>query len=91
MFLRDIATLRTDLPLIASVDDLLWKGPTPAFPLMANHLDNAKFSKKLWARTYLALHRCIGIGGRLLHLLIDAVCGHRSYTRAVEGFLRGDE
>ncbi len=28
---RDIATLRTDLPLFSSVDELLWNGPTPAF------------------------------------------------------------
>jgi 5'-3' exonuclease len=48
---RDIATLRTDLPLFSSVDDLLWKGPTPAFPHMANRLDNAKFSKKRAPRT----------------------------------------
>jgi 5'-3' exonuclease len=43
---RDIATLRTDLPLFATVDDLLWKGPTPAFLPMADRLDKAKFSKK---------------------------------------------
>jgi 5'-3' exonuclease len=43
---RDMATLRTDLPLFASVDDLLWKGPTPAFPPMADRLDKARFSKK---------------------------------------------
>jgi 5'-3' exonuclease len=43
---RDIATLRTDLPLFATVDDLLWKGPTPAFPPMADRLDKATFSKK---------------------------------------------
>ena len=43
---RDIATLRTDLPLFASVDDLLWQGPTIAFPPMADSLDKAKFSKK---------------------------------------------
>lgn len=43
---RDIATLRTNLPLFATVDDLLWKGPTPAFPPMADRLDKAKFSKK---------------------------------------------
>ena len=43
---RDIATLRSDLPLFATVDDLLWKGPTPAFPPMADRLDKAKFSKK---------------------------------------------
>jgi 5'-3' exonuclease len=43
---RDIATLRTDLPLFATVDDLLWKGPTPAFAPVADRLDKAKFSKK---------------------------------------------
>jgi len=43
---RDIATLRTDLPLFATVDDLLWKGPTPAFPPMAARMDKATFSKK---------------------------------------------
>jgi 5'-3' exonuclease, C-terminal SAM fold len=43
---RDIATLRTDLPLFATVDELLWKGPTPAFPSMAVRLDKATFSKK---------------------------------------------
>ncbi|MGF7183720.1 5'-3' exonuclease [Tunturiibacter psychrotolerans] len=43
---RDLATLRTDLPLFATVDDLLWTGPTPAFPPMADRLDKAKFSVK---------------------------------------------
>ena len=43
---RDIATLRTNLPLFATVDELLWKGPTAAFPPMAERLDKAKFSKK---------------------------------------------
>jgi 5'-3' exonuclease len=43
---RDLATLRTDLPLFGTVDDLLWTGPTPAFPSMADRLDRAKFSVK---------------------------------------------
>jgi len=43
---RDLATLRTDLPLFATVDELLWRGPTPAFPPMADRLDKAKFSGK---------------------------------------------
>jgi 5'-3' exonuclease len=46
LLFRDIATLRTDLPLFATVDELLWKGPTLAFPPMAERLDEAKFSKK---------------------------------------------
>ncbi len=43
---RDLATLRTDLPLFATVDDLLWAGPGPAFAPMADRLDKAKFSVK---------------------------------------------
>ena len=43
---RDLATLRTDLPLFAAVDELLWRGPTPAFPPSADRLDKAKFSLK---------------------------------------------
>jgi 5'-3' exonuclease len=43
---RDLATLRTDLSLFATVDDLLWTGPTPAFAAMADRLDGAKFSVK---------------------------------------------
>jgi 5'-3' exonuclease len=36
---RDLATLRTDIPLFDSVDDLQWKGPTPAFAPLAARLD----------------------------------------------------
>ena len=35
---RDLATLRTDIDLFKSVDDLKWKGPTPAFKAMAERL-----------------------------------------------------
>jgi 5'-3' exonuclease len=35
---RDLATLRTDIDLFRSVDDLKWKGPTPAFKAMAARL-----------------------------------------------------
>ena len=38
---RDLATLRTDIPLFASVDDLRWNGPTPAFAPLAARLDAA--------------------------------------------------
>ncbi len=48
---RDIATLRTDLPLFASVDDLLWKGPLPAFLPLADRLDKAKFAKVRGSRS----------------------------------------
>jgi 5'-3' exonuclease len=36
---RDLATLRTDLPLFEVVDDLYWDGPTPAFAPLAARLD----------------------------------------------------
>jgi hypothetical protein len=38
---RDLATLRTHLPLFDSVDDLRWTGPSPAFAPLAARLDAA--------------------------------------------------
>ena len=38
---RDLATLRSDIPLFESVDDLSWKGPTAAFAPLAARLDAA--------------------------------------------------
>ena len=48
---RDIATLRTDLELFGSVDELLWRGPTAAFAPLAERLDKAKFAKKRLSKT----------------------------------------
>jgi 5'-3' exonuclease len=39
---RDLATLRTNLPVFTSVDELRWRGPTPAFSPLATRLDAAK-------------------------------------------------
>ena len=39
---RRLATLRTDIPLFESVDELQWHGPTPAFPELAARLDTAR-------------------------------------------------
>jgi 5'-3' exonuclease len=39
---RDLATLRTDIDVFASVDELAWSGPTPAFTAMAERLQQAK-------------------------------------------------
>ena len=41
LLFRDLATLRTDIPLFDNVDDLRWKGPTPAFAPLAKQLDAA--------------------------------------------------
>lgn len=37
---RDLATLRTDIPLFTSIDELRWKGATPAFKPLAARLDS---------------------------------------------------
>lgn len=39
LLFRDLATLRTDIPLFASVDELKWRGATEAFPALAAKLD----------------------------------------------------
>ncbi len=39
LLFRTLATLRTDLPLFQSVDELEWKGPTEAFAPLAAKLD----------------------------------------------------
>ena len=38
---RDLATLREDIPLFDSVDELQWKGPTPAFASLATRFEAA--------------------------------------------------
>ena len=39
LLFRTLATLRTDIALFESVDELEWKGPTDAFPALAARLD----------------------------------------------------
>ena len=39
LLFRTLATLRTDIPLFDSVDQLEWKGPAPEFPALAARLD----------------------------------------------------
>jgi 5'-3' exonuclease len=41
LLFRTLATLRTDIPVFEAVDDLQWKGPTPAFAPFAARLDGA--------------------------------------------------
>ena len=41
LLFRDLATLRTDIDLFDAVDELRWKGPTPAFQARAKQLDAA--------------------------------------------------
>ena len=39
LLFRTLATLRTDIPIFDSVDDLRWQGPTPAFAPLAARLE----------------------------------------------------
>jgi 5'-3' exonuclease len=41
LLFRTLATLRTDIALFDNVDQLRWKGPTPAFAALAAKLDAA--------------------------------------------------
>lgn len=41
LLFRELATLRTDIPLFTSVDELCWTGPTPAFRALGTRLDTA--------------------------------------------------
>lgn len=38
---RDLATLRTDIPLFQTIEELRWKGPTADFPALAARLDHS--------------------------------------------------
>jgi 5'-3' exonuclease len=42
LLFRTLATLRTDLPLFDSVDELEWKGPTESFAPLAARLENRR-------------------------------------------------
>jgi 5'-3' exonuclease len=46
MLFKRLATLREDLPLFRSVDELKWSGPTPGFPALAAELDKAVTAAK---------------------------------------------
>src|SRR5271168_176557 len=50
LLFRDLATLRVDIPLFQSVEELRWNGATAAFPPLAARLD-ASLTKKKAART----------------------------------------
>jgi 5'-3' exonuclease len=46
---RTLATLRSDIPLFDSVDQLHWAGPTPHFAALAERLDGATRGTRLAA------------------------------------------
>ena len=46
LLFRTLATLRTDIPLFADVDDLRWHGPTAEFAAIGQRLDAAVVEKR---------------------------------------------
>ena len=42
MLFKELATLRTDVPVFENVDELKWTGPTETFAALANRLDAAE-------------------------------------------------
>ena len=47
LLFRDLATLRANLPLFSTVDQLLWQGPTAAFSEMGRRFDKAARAAKV--------------------------------------------
>ena len=43
---KDLATLRTDAPLFGDVDELRWRGPTPAFAAYTERLGDARLLQR---------------------------------------------
>jgi 5'-3' exonuclease len=42
LLFKDLATLRTNAPLFDDVDELRWRGPTPAFAAVAEKMESAR-------------------------------------------------
>ena len=51
LLFKRLATLRSDAPLFESVDALLWRGPTPAFPVVAEKIGDPKLLPRVAALT----------------------------------------
>jgi len=46
LLFRDLATLRTDIPVFDDIEELRWKGPTPGFQSLAMQLDAASTEER---------------------------------------------
>lgn len=47
LLFKDLATLRTDAPLFTDVDDLLWRGPTKEFDLIAEKIGDKRLLQRV--------------------------------------------
>lgn len=43
---KELATLRTDPPVVSGTEELCWTGPTPEFPQLCRRIDAAQFSSR---------------------------------------------
>jgi len=50
LLFKDLATLRTDAPLFRDVDELRWRGPTPAFVAYVDRLGDARLLERCLKR-----------------------------------------
>ncbi len=57
LLFRTLATLRENIPLFESVDQLEWRGPTPAFEPIAARLNGAVTEKT--AKRHRAIARAV--------------------------------
>ena len=46
LLFKDLATLRTDAPLFRKVDEIRWRGPTPAFADVAERLGDVRLAER---------------------------------------------
>jgi 5'-3' exonuclease len=46
LLFKNLATLRTDAPLFANVEELRWRGPTQAFPAAARQIGDARLLER---------------------------------------------
>jgi hypothetical protein len=46
LLFKKLATLRTDAPLFSDVEQIRWRGPTPAFEAFAARIGDAKILER---------------------------------------------
>ena len=59
LLFKRLATLRSDAPLFSDVDQLCWRGPTPAFPVVAEKIGDPKLLPRVAALTPQASDRTL--------------------------------
>ena len=47
MLFKDLATLRTDIPLFADIDELRWQGAKPAFAALTEKMGDTRLATRV--------------------------------------------